>query len=134
MGRQVNDRIRLDRIEAVLATTADRLDRTAERAEANQRDIEALLEGISNLAVLAEGSEQRLNRLEKLVEANSQASAANATRFDVLSSDAKADRQTANRDRAAWQAGFSEQMAEIRLLRLDVRSLNDRISNLEQAS
>ena len=125
---------RLDRIEAVLTTTADRLDRTAERAEANQRDIEALLEGISNLAVLAEGSEQRLNRLEKLVEANSQASAANATRFDVLSSDAKADRQTANRDRAAWQAGFSEQMAEIRLLRLDVRSLNDRISNLEQAS
>jgi len=125
---------RLDRIETVLATTTERLDRTAARAEASQRDVEALLEGISNLAVLAEGSEQRLNRLEKLVEANSQASAANATRFDVLSSDAKADRQAANRDRAVWQAGFSEQMAEIRLLRLDVRSLNDRISNLEQAS
>ena len=125
---------RLDRIESILTTTAERLDGTAERAETNQRDIEALIEGISNLAVLAEGNERRLERLERLVEANSQASAANATRFDILSSDAKADRQAANRDRTAWQAGFSEQMAEIRLLRLDVRDLNDRVNNLEQAS
>ena len=125
---------RLDRIESILATTAERLDNTAQRAEASQRDIDALLEGISNLAVLAKGNERRLERLERLVEANSQASAANATRFDILSSDAKADRQAANRDRAAWQSGFTEQMAEIRLLRLDIRALNDRINNLEQAS
>ena len=125
---------RLDRIESILATTAERLDRTAERAESNQKDIEALLESISNLAVLAEGNEQRLGRLEKLVEANSLMAAANATRFDVLSADAKADRKRADQDRTAWQAGFAEQMAEIRLLRLDVRSLNNRVDTLEQAS
>lgn len=132
---------RLDKIESILAATAERLDstaekldRTAERSESNQKDIEALLESISNLAVLAEGNEQRMTRLEKLVEANSQASAANATRFDVLSADAKADRKRADQDRAAWQAGFAEQMAEIRLLRLDVHSLDNRVDTLEQAS
>ncbi len=125
---------RLDRVESILITTAERLDGTAERTETNQRDIEALIEGISNLAVLAGANERRLERLKKLVEANSQASTANAARFDILSSDAKADRQAANRDRTAWQAGFSEQMAEIRLLRLDVRDLNDRVNTLEQAS
>lgn len=125
---------RLDQIESILVTTAERLERTAEQAESSQREVESLIEGISNLAVLAEGNERRLNRLEKLIEANSQASAANATRFDILSLDARADRQAANRDRAAWQAGFSEQIAGIRLLRLDVRSPNERTDDLEQAS
>lgn len=121
---------RLDQIESILVTTAARLERTAEQAESSQREVESLIEGISNLAVLAEGNERRLNRLEKLIEANSQASAANATRFDILSLDTRADRQAANRDRAAWQAGFSEQMAGIRLLRLDVRSPNERTDDL----
>lgn len=121
---------RLDQIESILVTTAARLERTAEQAESSQREVESLIEGISNLAVLVEGNERRLNRLEKLIEANSQASAANATRFDILSLDTRADRQAANRDRAAWQAGFSEQMAGIRLLRLDVRSPNERTDDL----
>lgn len=80
-------------------------------------DIEALLESISNLATLAEGNEAKLSRLEKLVQANSQVASASAARFDVLLADAQQDRQKADADRAAWQAGFSEQMNEMRLMR-----------------
>lgn len=121
---------------------------TQQQRQQTAEDIDTLLGAVSSNEVACrelrqsiETNENRLARLELLVQSNSQTASANAARFDVLLADAQRDRQAVekdrqavDRDRAAWQAGFTEQMNELRQIRLSVRSNSDRIDNLEQAS
>ena len=113
---------------------------TRQQRQQTAEDIDTLLGAVSTNEVACrelrqsiEANENRLARLELLVQSNSQTASANAARFDVLLSDAQRDRQAVERDRAAWQAGFTEQMNELRQIRLSVRSNSEHIDSLEQA-
>ena len=74
---------RLDRIEALLLITAERLNQTAEQQQRNTTDIDNLLGAISTTDV-------EVRSLTQTVAANEQ-------RFEILRADAIADREESRR-------------------------------------
>ncbi|MGB3300676.1 MAG: hypothetical protein WBA76_20625 [Phormidesmis sp.] len=118
---------RLDRIEALLLTTAERqnemnaslqqtqavLNQTAQQQATNTTGIDDLL----GVVVAHETELQRV--LSAIAESNQ--------RFEIL-------RQEAISDRSEWQSNFSAQMEIMRSQLLEMSRINRRLDNLEQAS
>ena len=136
---------RFELIEAILARISERLDRTAAQQEQNTRDIDALVEGISNVDLATERNQQRsrenAQRFENLLaEARADRIRAQAAsdawdqRFENMLADNRADRARADAEYAEWRSHSSAQLEVVQTLLLELRQSNRRIDSLEQAS
>jgi chromosome segregation ATPase len=153
---------RLDRIEAILLQVAQQQAANTQAIEGNSRDIDALVEAISNTDVNVRGNTTAITAHTQQIEAVRESAAATdqwledtralvaANSQQIAITDALTQRNAeaiaANEtrfnivieelraDRAEWRQQFRAMTQATQALLMQIGSLNGRVENLEQAS